>query len=506
MVQNRPMHPPPSFGAQRRPTPAGPRFLADRHTAASAADVSIALLVASAPAIFLGIAVARFGFDNLSVRALAALTLYVNFMVVLRDLRYGLALFIVAAGLSPRMPGFYNNLRVEDLVFALVFSVWVMKSLQHGRIPLVHSPLVLPFILLTLMSAISTLWGGSLGLIPDQKYSVFLQAKRIEYFLIFWIVATTVRNEAWLRLLFILFIVSGALAGLYGLGTASSDNYIMVADRRVNGPDGENYNTLSGYLVVCIGAGLAAVSGFRGSRMRLLLFGSVGAMTLALLMSYSREGYVMLVGTLMLFGFTRHRLLLFGAAAALAAAVLVAPPVRNNVSDTIQQIQEAPHADTGGNSLAARYDAWDWRWNGWFLKQPLIGSGVGSVPLSVDNEYLLRACEVGVVGWVLFMWFLAAIGRQIRRCWQTPGIPHILALGAAAGFIGLLIQGMVGASFSTIRTMEPFCYLLGLLSASLVICRPTQRGVAARPAVSAQPGTNGAVIRPIGAGPRTTSR
>src|SRR5207253_1886774 len=149
---------------------AGPRFLADRHAAPSAGDLCVALAVASAPAIFLSIAVARYGFDSLSVRILAGLTLYVNFLIVLRNLHYGLALFIVAAGMSPKLPGFYNNLRVEDLVFVLVFGVWFIKALQHGRIPLVHSPIVLPFMLLTLMSVISTLWGSSLGLIPDEKY------------------------------------------------------------------------------------------------------------------------------------------------------------------------------------------------------------------------------------------------------------------------------------------------------------------------------------------------
>jgi hypothetical protein len=429
-------------------------------------DLCIAVGMAGLPAVILGIVMARYGLHGPWVRALAALTVYVNVVVVLRDLRYGLALFIVAAGLSPKLPGLYDNLRVEDMVFVLVFGVWSLKALQQGRIPMVQSPIVLPFLILTLMSVVSTVWGGSLGLIPDLKYSLFLQAKRIEYFLIFWVVATTVRSEAWLRLLTILFVVSGALAALYGLNQATNDQFLTVTDKRVMGPDGENYNTLSGYLVVCIGAGLAVITGFRHRRTQVLLAVCTALAGLALLLSYSREGYVMLVGTLLVFGFTRHRLILLGAGLALIAALVVAEPVRQNAGDTIALIHGAQHGDVGSNSLTARYRGWEYRWDGWFTKQPVIGNGVGAVSLTVDNEYLLRACEGGVVGFLLFLWWLLAVWRQIRSLHTGPAFPRLLAIGSAAGFMGLIIQAFVAASFTTIRTMEPFWFLLGLLSAA----------------------------------------
>src|SRR5437588_7597914 len=152
MEQNTRAYPRAGFPAGPRRAPTGPKFLADRHAAPSARDLCVALAAASVPAIFLSMAAARYGFDSLSVRVLTGLTLYVNFIIVLRNLHYGLALFIVASALSPRLPGFYNNLRVEDLVFVLVFGVWFIKALQYGRIPLVHSPTILPFLLLTLMS------------------------------------------------------------------------------------------------------------------------------------------------------------------------------------------------------------------------------------------------------------------------------------------------------------------------------------------------------------------
>src|SRR5438876_7645227 len=105
---------------------------------------------------------------------------------------------------------------------------------------------------------------------------------------------------------------------------ARDDGYITVADKRVVGPEGENYNTLSGYLVVCIGMGLAATSGFGRGRTRTLLIGSVAVAGLGLLLSFSREGYLMLVGSLLVFGSARHRWILLGAMAALIVAFTMA--------------------------------------------------------------------------------------------------------------------------------------------------------------------------------------
>jgi hypothetical protein len=137
------------------------------------------------------------------------------------------------------------------------------------------------------------------------------------------------------------------------------------------------------------------------------------------------------------------------------------------VQDTLQKVRNARSDDKGSNSLSARLDAWEWRWKQVFVKQPLVGSGVGAVALSVDNEYLLRACEVGSFGFALFCWWLVGVGRLVRQFRRiSSGLTQCLANGLAAGFVGLLIQGLVAASFTTIRTMEPFWFLLGLLCAA----------------------------------------
>src|SRR5438132_10534363 len=104
MQQNVPLYHPAGLVPGIRPAPARRRLLADRHTTPRAMDLFVALGLAGLPSIVLGIVVARCGLDSPWVRALTPLAIYINIIVVLRDLRYGLAMFIMAAGLSPRLP------------------------------------------------------------------------------------------------------------------------------------------------------------------------------------------------------------------------------------------------------------------------------------------------------------------------------------------------------------------------------------------------------------------
>ncbi len=428
----------------------------------SAGTVVGTLLIGAAPALMLAVAVARGGgLSSPWVPPLAVLTFVANAMIVFSDIRYGLVLFIVAAGLSPKLPGLYNNLRVEDFVFVLVFIAWLSRRAQGHKVEKVRSPIIIPFVAVTVVSILASVYGTTMGYIKDPTYGVFLQLKRVEYFLIFYVVASTIRSEGWLRLLTLVFVFSGALAAVYGLTNQSTEGS-HVSDSRVTGPEGENYNTLSGYLVVCIATGMAALPNFRGWGHRALLLASVGVASLGILLSFSREGMVMLLGTVLFFGFTKHRMILLLGLVGLTLAFTVSEPVRKNVDNTMMQIRESPNDDPGSNSLTARFRAWEYRWHGWFLREPLVGNGVGSVALSVDNEYLMRACEAGIIGFGVFCWWLAAIGQQVTKLRKARGLPQMLATGLAAGFVGLLIQGSVAASFTSIRTMEPFWFLLGL--------------------------------------------
>jgi hypothetical protein len=437
----------------------------------------IITLGVAAPALLVATLAARSDQQIDYLLPLLVLSAFAIFLIVMIDLCCGLALFIIAAGLSPKMPGLgYNNLRVEDGIFVIVLAVWLIRCFRLGQLPRPRTPITAPFIAVTLMGVVSTAWGYSHGTIPDLAYSILMQIKRVEYFLIFWLVATSVNSPQWLRTLILVFVVSGALVVVYGLYNRQETGYLKYAATRI-AIQGENYNTLSGYLIVCLGLGIGAYMEFKQQMVRLLILGSLLLTLAGLLFAFSREGLVMLLGSVAVLLTTRHRRFVLAAIILLAPAMLWGP-VRAHIQETATKIVEAPSGDIGNNSLTARLNSWTIYWRWVVVRHPLIGNGVGSVPLSVDNEYLLRVCEGGVVGLGLFLWGLAAIAQQVRRLRTSETNPHCQLLQTAlfAAIVGLLIQGLAAASFTTIRTMEPFWFMLGLGSAALALAQEQSAG------------------------------
>ncbi len=442
------------------------------------APVATALLWIAAPTALLAVGLAlggtrdQSGFEPWEVVFVLVAWLAVTLATVI-DLRWGLGAFVLAAGISPEIPLLNYTVRFEDFIFVPVLTCWAMTWFRRRRMPPVHPLLIWPILAGLAVSVLATVRGAHLGLLPDPVFSWLVLAKRVEYFLIFWVVATSIDEERSARALVHCLLVGAVLSAAYGLmvpGEWGGESRIF-AERRVFGPAGENYNTLSGYLVVAMCLGLALFPTFSDRRERVWIGGAVLLSAVGVLLSFSREGLIVLVVALVIISAMAavHR---FRSILVLALAIVllvgVVPPVRDNATYTVTLIQRAAVDAPTQNSLAARYQTWAYRWNGWVRREPIIGSGVGCVALSADNEYLLRACETGFVGLATFAWLLAAVGALIRRELNKPGWSHYLAWGMAAAFAALLVQATVAVSFTTIRTMEPFWFALGLLAALAV--------------------------------------
>jgi len=152
-------------------------------------------------------------------------------------------------------------------------------------------------------------------------------------------------------------------------------------------------------------------------------------------------------------------------------------------------VKEYNQGNVGSNSFSARIAAWNWRLSEWFAKSPIVGTGVGSVALSVDNEYVLRLCEGGVVGLIAFLLLLASLWRFLARTARALRGTELepFAYGFLAAFLALIVQGTVAATFTTIRTMEPFWVIAGLLGGA-VLAEERRRAeaieTAAQPAIA----------------------
>jgi len=205
------------------------------------------------------------------------------------------------------------------------------------------------------------------------------------------------------------------------------------------------------------------------------------------LWSFSREGTLMLLGAfLVLFG-SRHRLIGVVLMCLLLPALLTGP-LRQHFDEIVVKIQNAGTDDRGHNSLTDRLVGWQQAWDRLIVNQPLIGNGVGCIELGVDNEYVLRACEGGLIGLLVFFWTLSGVRREIRTLAKVRSDPlcRLLATALLASFVGLLIQGLAAASFTAIRAMEAFWFLLGLGGCTLLLVRQRHAAAAAGAVIAAK--------------------
>ncbi|MGC8669456.1 MAG: O-antigen ligase family protein [Chthonomonadales bacterium] len=396
---------------------------------------------------------------------IVVLAMLIGIALILWDVRFGVAIFLVTSALSPRIG---TNFRLTDFITPIMLLSWGGLVLRGQRATL-RTPVTVPIVLVSLLMIGSTLYGLGIGMVPDYMAAVYIIGKRLEYFAIFFMALNVIQDRGWARATLAIFLL-GALAGaMISLATAQADTDVHA--RRAVGLDEANYNTFAGFLTLAVGLSLAGALQAKNRILRPALGFLAVVFIVAMLKSYSREGYVILAVALIMLGVLRYRILL----PILAISALVSPwvlpkSVIERAIDTVTQVKEYNQGDVGGNSFSARLSAWDWRLSEWFAKSPILGTGVGSIELSVDNEYVLRLCEGGTLGFLAFLILLASLWRFLARTAHALRGTELepFAYGFLAAFVALIVQGTVAATFTTIRTMEPFWVIAGLLGGAVL--------------------------------------
>jgi O-antigen ligase len=397
------------------------------------------------------------------VLILGGLSIFLGSLLVLLDSRTGIAVFILVSCISPR---FGANFRLEDMLLPAIILVWVGRTASGDKF-FIKAPITTAFVLSTVTMVLSFFWGMSQGTIPSALTGVFISFKRVEYGLLFVFAMNSVRTRSDGRGLLVVFLVGAILASIISVGSAGTD--ATVGDTRVTGLDDENYNTFAGFLVIAASLSLAGFLHFRG-KLR-VLFGVISLLLVfTLLKTYSREGYFILAASLATLGIMRYRVLIpLGIAFALLGQYMLPDSVLERMTNSVTQVETYQTQTAGENSFTARVSGWSGRW-GMVEHEPILGSGPGSVPLHIDNEYLLRLIESGVIGLAAFLYLLAAFAKHLLVCVKrlrgTESEPF--AYGLLAAFVAMLVQGFVAAAWSTIRTMEPFWILCGALGGLVI--------------------------------------
>jgi hypothetical protein len=101
-----------------------------------------------------------------------------------------------------------------------------------------------------------------------------------------------------------------------------------------------------------------------------------------------------------------------------------------------------------------------------FLKNPLLGTGYSSITLATDNDYLRALGEVGLFGFLAFVFIFVKIGIEARKIIfskQSIKTDKAILIGLTGGALGFLANALFIDVFEASKVAITFWLLMGLL-------------------------------------------
>jgi O-antigen ligase len=220
----------------------------------------------------------------------------------------------------------------------------------------------------------------------------------------------------------------------------------------------------------------------------------------ALVVSYTRTGWVMVVLGAIVLGLVRYRSLLLIVPLMVGVALLL-PGVQSRVQ-SVNQTREIQYGT--GNSFQSRVSLWEQNLPK-AQQKPLTGLGLGAIVEQSDtqshvhSDYVRAAVETGLLGFLTFVWLLlgALVGCLAALRWAARSRSVPLQAAALAGIAGsaayLLASGdsnlMTQSAVSgTAWALFACAHAAGRLGREAVAPRPLRPTVARRLRVLGAPG------------------
>ena len=382
--------------------------------------------------------------------------------------------------------GAMSGLGISSTTIALagLYASWLLRSFGRGERQKRH-PLHISWSLLIYLLIIA----ASVLVAQDTSLAVFEACLFLQSFLVYIYVANCIRTRE-----DVLFVVRVLLAGalvesmimvilsftgmpstIWGLPThihvesGARDGYLRIGGT-VGAP-----NTAAAYLSVVLSCAVAVLFAKLKNTLKVLAIAVLGLGGAALVVTFSRGGWLALVVSLSLFCFAAVRQQRgFSLKVPLAVLVILALlylPFHSVVSARLLGNDQG--------SAESRIPLMNLAWR-IFLDNPVLGVGANNFSVIMDryltpefrhgflfavhDKYLLVLCETGIGGLVAFLVFLFA---ALRRGWQgwkfQDSVLSPLALGFATGIVGNMVHMNVD-----IFRGQPIQQLLWLIAGLLV--------------------------------------
>lgn len=352
-----------------------------------------------------------------------------------------------------------------DLALGATFFVWIGRIVSRRDREFIARPPTLAVLLFAALAVASFVAG--LGHAPLTANVVRHFAEILLSILLFVLVVNTVRTRERLDTLLLALMVAGALAALAGIVL-----YVLPEElsarllsmlRIVRYPSGDvlryvednpelplraistsvDPNVLGGMLIFVGTITLAQVLAPRPLLPRGWVLAMLGAVTVCMILTYSRGSFAGLAAAVGLMGLLRYRrLLLIGLA--VLALMLVLPVTQAYVAHFVEGVQ--------GEDLATQMRFGEYRDAATLvMRYPWFGVGFAGTPeidtyLGVSMVYLLIAEEMGIIGLLAFLGamgsFFLAFARALKRCPPRSPLEPAL-LGTSVAVFGALVGGVL---------------------------------------------------------------
>lgn len=425
----------------------------------------------------IGLVLQHFIIGNQSLTVALSFSMLVFGGTVLR-VEVGLFVLLVAMLLSPEIelsPGSGGdrnvNIRYDDILIIVIFLGVMIKLTFEGRLALWQpSPINAGIVAYYSVCIFSSMLALERSLPAwDRRAAFFVLLKMLEFYLIFFMVAHSVRRSRDLRTPMFLFFSVMLIVSTYGI-------YSIGSTPRVSAPfekGGTEPNTLGGYLVVCQCLALGLLIQAPQLRQKLLFLGICIMGFLPMLFTLSRASYGGLIaGIIVIATVSRQYLILALLTVTLALSSAIMPEVViERVSKTVQE-EGGQQVTIAGQELGSvdksTYERIQvWRKVGYILSLGteffLFGGGVTWESV-LDSQYARVLLETGFVGlfaFVFLQWRLLKTTREAYR-WTEDWMGRGIALGMFGATLALIVHSIGTISFLIVRIMEPYWFLIAL--------------------------------------------
>lgn len=284
----------------------------------------------------------------------------------------------------------------------------------------------------------------------------------------------------------------------FGLLTGNASAEVKGSFTRITSTFQQS-NTFSRFLMLQL---LLAIAVYRhvSGRARLALGLLIAAGATALVLTYTRSGWMGTAAGLMVVGVLQSRRLLVGVLAVVVVAVVAIP----SVSERIGEVAGAPTATApvagtnGGDSL-------DWRFQYWGEvlpladQNPVTGIGLNMTQSMTDaqkqphNDFLRAYVEMGLVGLAAYLLFVTSLLRVAVHSVRSarPGIGRGLAVAFAACAAGYILVSFVANVLGSVVVL----WYLATFAALAVAELPRRDVVLAPSTTSSHPDHQKGILR-----------